>query len=72
MDYSDWVGYIAMTLVALSFTFKEIRKLRLINSIGAVFFVIYGVMIQAYPVVVVNSFIAIFNIYHLFNGSSRS
>ncbi|BDC98158.1 hypothetical protein [Persicobacter psychrovividus] len=72
LNYTEIIGYLAMAFVAISFTFKNVRSLRFFNFIGASFFVIYGILISAWPVAIVNGFIAIINVYHLFIGSSRS
>jgi hypothetical protein len=44
---------------------KGIVKLRILNFIGAVFFTMYGLVIDAYPVAFVNLFICFVNIYYL-------
>ncbi|HWR44971.1 hypothetical protein [Sporomusa sp.] len=61
----EWLGYLASGLVAISFLMKSINKLRFINVVGAILFVIYGVAIQALPVVLVNLFVVGVNVYHL-------
>ncbi|MDF2569341.1 MAG: hypothetical protein K0R55_945 [Sporomusa sp.] len=61
----EWLGYAASGLVAISFLMKSINKLRFINMVGAIFFVIYGVAIHAVPVVLVNLFVVGVNIYYL-------
>ncbi|WP_281613685.1 YgjV family protein [Flammeovirga sp. SubArs3] len=63
---SEYVGYIASAILMLSFTFKKANTLRIINSIGCIVFVIYGVMIDAWPVIISNGFIALVNAYYLF------
>ena len=59
------MGYIASIMVAISLTMKNIVKLRILNFVGCTFFVIYGLMISATPVVVTNAFIACVNVYFL-------
>lgn len=59
------IGYIGSALVALSLTMSNIWKLRWINMIGAVFFVLYGLVVKTYPVVAVNAFIAVIDAYYL-------
>ena len=44
----------------------DILKLRIINSIGCVLFVIYGFSVKAYPVGVINAFIFLVNIFYIF------
>ena len=61
----EMIGYIASLLIAVSLMMRSILKLRLINLVGAVFFTVYGLLIHAYPVAVVNGFIVIIDIYYL-------
>lgn len=63
--FIDWIGYIASFLVAVSFIFKNVNYLRIVNTIGCFTFVIYGYYIESYPVMIANAFILIMNIYHL-------
>ncbi|RMF55545.1 MAG: hypothetical protein D6746_13460 [Bacteroidetes bacterium] len=59
------IGYVASVLVAVSLMMRSILKLRIINMLGAITFVIYGLLIEAYPVVLVNFIIVLINLYYL-------
>ena len=59
------IGYLASAFLVLSFLFKNTVKLRIITSVGCMFFVIYGLFIPAYPIVIANAIIIGINIYHL-------
>jgi hypothetical protein len=61
----ELIGYVASALVAISLMMSSILKLRVINLFGSAFFAIYGVLIGAYPVAVVNLFIVFINLYYL-------
>ena len=61
----EWVGYAASICIAISLIMTDIYKLRVINSIGCVLFVIYGFSIKAYPVGVINLIIFFVNIYYI-------
>ena len=63
--YAEILGYIASLLVAVSLTMRSVLKLRLINLAGALFFAVYGWLIGAYPILVVNAFIVLINLYYL-------
>ena len=67
MDIVELVGYFAMTFLVLSFIPKQIVRIRVINLIGCLFFVAYGIMLQAWPVAISNGFVAAIQIYHLIN-----
>lgn len=59
------IGYVASVLVAVSLTMSNLVKLRWINLAGAVVFTLYGVLLGAWPVAVVNAFIAVVNVRFL-------
>ncbi len=60
------IGYIASILVAVSLMMSSILKLRVINLIGAACFTAYGLLINAYPVAVVNFIIVLIDLYYLY------
>ena len=51
----DIIGYIGMVLILYSFTITDMWKLRLVNSIGSIVWIIYGLGIMAGPTIMVNS-----------------
>ncbi|WP_298513983.1 uroporphyrinogen decarboxylase [uncultured Kordia sp.] len=65
----EWVGYLASLAVLISFTMKDLRKLRMINGVGCLLFVLYGFMIPSLrvglPIIITNLAIFGINIYHL-------
>lgn len=62
----ELLGYMATFFVATSFLFKSIVHLRIVNSIGDVLFVIYGLIIATYPVALLNAFLVLVNLYQLY------
>ena len=67
ISITDWVGYVAMILLFLSFAMKDLIKVRIINSAGCIFFVAYGFMLAtAWPIIISNSAIFCMHLYHLF------
>jgi uncharacterized protein with PQ loop repeat len=65
MNYVDITGYIATILLIISFTFKNVNTLRKWNSAACLTFIIYGILINSYPLIISNSFILLFNLYFL-------
>jgi len=59
-------GYISMLVVIISMLQKNVEKLRIINTISCIMFVVYGFLIGAYPVILLNSIITVINLYKLF------
>ncbi|MDO5039409.1 YgjV family protein [Clostridium sp.] len=62
----EWIGYIASAMIVVSLIMTSIVKLRIINTIGCVLFVIYGIIVGAYPISVSNGLIALINLYNLY------
>ncbi|TYB77236.1 uroporphyrinogen decarboxylase [Bizionia myxarmorum] len=66
VSLTEWVGYLAMAGLLISFTMKDVKKLRIINTIGCILFVTYGFMLQtAWPIIISNGAIALINLYYL-------
>ena len=61
----ELLGYIATFLVAVSFLCKSMARLLAINALGATLFVIYSLIITAYPVALLNAFLVGVNLYQL-------
>ena len=59
------IGIIAMLFVLASFLFTNEKKIRQINIIGAVIFVVYGIIIGAHAVYLLNGALIFIHIYKL-------
>ncbi|HLV38621.1 uroporphyrinogen decarboxylase [Xanthomarina sp.] len=66
IPFTEWVGYAAMAGLLISFTMKDVKKLRIINTVGCILFVTYGFMLQtSWPIIISNGAIAFINLYYL-------
>ena len=63
---TEIVGYLASFFVLLSFFNKDMRKLRIVNSVGCALFVTYGVLLGSIPIIITNVAILMVNGYYLF------
>ncbi len=68
MDYIEILGYAAMITVSCSFLLKDVTKLRFVNTIGCLLFVVYGILLNAYPVIGLNVFVSCINGYYIIKG----
>ncbi len=59
------LGYFASALIVVSLMMRSLLKLRLLNLVGAGTMAIYGLVIQAYPVLILNALIVCIDIYYL-------
>ena len=62
----EWIGYLASILIVISLMMTNILRLRIINTIGCVTFVVYGLLVGAYPVALSNFEIILINMYNLY------
>ncbi|CDF80238.1 conserved hypothetical protein [Formosa agariphila KMM 3901] len=67
ISVTEWVGYLASLVLLISFTMKDVVKLRVINTLGCALFVVYGFMLEtSWPIVITNGAIILINFYYLF------
>lgn len=59
-------GYCASAVIAFSLTRSSMIKLRWFNLVGASSFCLYGILISAYPVAILNGFIALTNVFFIY------
>ncbi len=68
MDPFYWkeaIGYLAPVFIVLSMAQSNLRLVRLLMLAGCLTFVVYGVVVEAWPVVVANALIGIVTLYYL-------
>ncbi|MDL1913866.1 MAG: uroporphyrinogen decarboxylase [Bergeyella sp.] len=59
-------GYAASVFIILSFLVRDVNKIRVINLIGCVFFVLYGVFNgYLWPVIIPNAILCFVQLYHI-------
>jgi hypothetical protein len=61
----ELIGYTGSILVAISLMMKSLVRLRTVNMVGAIVFIVYGLLIGAIPVVFLNTLILGVNVYNL-------
>ena len=60
------MGYMASLGVLTSFLMRDIKTLRIINSMGCILFVAYGVLLNfSIPIIFTNVAIVLVNIFYL-------
>ena len=65
-SFTEITGYAASISVLLSFLMKEIKMLRIVNTIGCALFVVYGFLLWSWPIILTNLAIIGINFYYLF------
>lgn len=62
MALVEVLGLVATLFVLLSFLFKKMLIVRTINIVGCIFFVVYGLMLGAWSVWILNGALAVIHI----------
>lgn len=62
---TDWIGYLASVLIAISITTKGGLIFRIFNLSGSIVFFVYGMLIDSLPVAFINVYSAGINTFHL-------
>lgn len=65
------IGILASVFVLISFLFKSESTIRIINIVGAILFVIYGILINSISVWLVNGSLIFVHTYHLYKKFRR-
>lgn len=66
-EITNFIGYGASLFVVLSFILKDVKKIRIINLIGCILFVVYGAFNDfLWPVIIPNGILCFIQIYQLF------
>lgn len=60
------IGIFATIFVLISFLFSKPKQIRIVNIIGAILFVIYGLLISSLSVWLLNGALIAIHIYYLF------
>jgi hypothetical protein len=68
---TEWIGYLASILIAVSITISSSFYFRILNLIGSACFVVYGLFIGSYPVAIINAYCFGINIFHLIRNRKK-
>ncbi|KIA84631.1 uroporphyrinogen decarboxylase [Kaistella solincola] len=65
-EITNIIGYAASFFIVLSFVLKDIRKIRIVNLVGCICFVIYGIFSDyLWPIIIPNAILCGVQVYHL-------
>jgi len=68
---TEYIGYIASGVVLISFLMKNMNTLRMVNCVGCLLFVTYGVLLESIPVVITNLAICGINVFYLIKAQKE-
>lgn len=65
------IGWIATAGTLLSFAVKDMWKLRLINSIASVVWIVYALLKLDYPILVINTSVIVMHLYWFYKNNNE-
>lgn len=68
MIYIDVVGYLALVTNLYSMTRADVFLLSVYSFIANFIYIIYGVLISAYPIIIGCSIAVVLHLYHILNS----
>jgi len=72
MKITDLIGYTALTFNLISMTRANVIRLRQLSAIANGMYIIYGFLIDAYPVIIGCTIAVILHTYHLLRIKKES
>ncbi|KQS89955.1 hypothetical protein [Chryseobacterium sp. Leaf394] len=65
-ELASYIGYAASFFIVLSFALKNLTKIRIVNLVGCICFVTYGIFSgMLWPVIIPNAILCFVQIYYL-------
>ena len=65
-EWVEWVGWVATSVFAISYFFRDPKSLRWFQALAALLWIVYGISIHARPVIVSNVIVATAAVYSSF------
>ena len=62
---SEIIGWIGSTIILISFIPKSVNKIRILNSVGCIVWIIYGFITKAPSVWIMNFLVFFINLFQL-------
>ena len=62
----ELIGIIGSVFICVAFLFKNVIGIRLFDSVGAILFIIYGLMIHSFSTVLLNGILILIQLVNLY------
>jgi len=69
MNLIETLGWIATAGTLLSFAVKDMWKLRLINGLASIVWIVYGILKVDNPIIVINSAVIVMHLYWFYKNT---
>ena len=62
---NEILGIVASSFIILAFLFKDVKIIRILDSMGALLYIIYGILIPSPSIIFLNTVLILIQIYRL-------
>ena len=69
--FVEILGIVASLFVISAFLFKNVKIVRVLDAVGALLYVIYGILIHSYANILLNTVLIAVQIYHLYKLNKK-
>jgi len=59
----EWIGIAGSVLIIIAFSTKNEKSIRILDGLGAVLFIVYGILIKAWATVFLNSLLILVHLH---------
>ena len=66
ISWIEIIGYVGMALILCSFLFKKVTVIRIVNAIGSIFSLTYGILTRTWPTAILNISLLVINSIYIF------
>ena len=69
--FVEILGIVASLFVISAFLFKNVKIIRLLDAVGALLYVIYGILLHSYANIFLHTVLIAVQIYHLYKLNKK-
>ena len=67
----ELLGIVASLFVISAFLFKDVKTIRILDGVGALLYIVYGILIHSYANILLNTVLIAVQIYHLYKLNKK-
>lgn len=68
----EWIGIAGSVLIIIAFSTKNEKSIRILDGLGAVLFIVYGILIKAWATVFLNSVLILVHLHRFIEMKKKS
>lgn len=70
-SWFDIIGHLGTFFIVLGVIQSSVKKFRIFMTLGSLSFIIYGIFISAWPIVIANTIVGLVSLRYLFKAANN-